>query len=54
MFHHVAEQTEHAPLEYRGSVVQSKGHALVGEGSEWAGEHSLLLIFCSKGDLIVP
>ena len=53
MFHHVGEQTEHALLEYRGSVAQSKGHASIGEGSEWAGEHSLLLVFCNNGDLIV-
>ena len=53
MFHHVGEQTEHAPLEYRGSVAQYKGHVLVGEGSEWAGERTLLLVFCSNRDLIV-
>ena len=53
MFHHVREQSEHAPLECRGSVAQSEGHASVGEGSEWAGERSLLLVFCNNGDLIV-
>ena len=53
MFHHVGGQTEHAPLEYRESSAQSKGHASVGEGSEWAGEHGLFLVFYSNGDLIV-
>jgi len=53
MFHHVGEQTEHTPLECHGSVVQSKRYASVGEGSKWAGERSLLLVFCNNGDLIV-
>jgi len=43
----------HAPFEYCGSVAQSKGHALVGKGSEWASKRDLLLVLCSNGDLIV-
>ena len=53
LFHHIREKTEHASLECHESVAQSKGHASVCEGSEKAGERSLLLIFCSNRDLIV-
>ena len=36
-FYHVGEKTKHAPLECCGSIIQSKGHALVSKGSERAG-----------------
>jgi len=53
MFYHIGEKTKHAPLEYHGSIAQSKGHASVGKGSEWASEYGLLLVLCSNRDLIV-
>ena len=52
-FDHVGEKTKHASLECCGSIAQSKGHASVSEGSEWAGERGLFMVLCSNGDLII-
>ena len=53
MFYHIGEKTKHAPFKCRGSIAQSKEHVSVGEGFEWTGERSLLLVFYSNGDLVV-
>ena len=52
-FYDVGEKNKHASLEYCRSIAQSKGHVSISEGSEWAGERSLFLVFCSNRDLIV-
>ena len=53
MFYYIRKKTEHAPLECRGSVAQSKGHASVGKSFKWASERGLLLDLWSNENLIV-
>ena len=51
MFHHITEDTEHAPLESGKCIAKAERHSSVGISSKGVSEGGLLLILHSDFNL---